>query len=118
MLMQFGFRRAFVWIISAKLLFEYESVLSRREHMAQSGFTKAKIDDVLAAILKVASQIELGPYREPASPDPNDNHVLSLAKYGRADGIVTFNTRHFAAPATELGVNLYTAAEALQIVRR
>jgi len=118
MLMQSGFRREFVWILSNALLFEYQSVLLRREHLAQAGLTMAQMDDVLAAILQVAAETELGPYREPASPDPDDNHVLSLAKHGRASGIVTFNTRHFAAPAKELGVKLYTAAEALEILRR
>ncbi len=60
MLMKSGFRREFVWILSNSLLFEYESVLFRREHMAQSGLTMAQMDDVLAAILQVASEIKLG----------------------------------------------------------
>jgi hypothetical protein len=38
-------------------------------------------------------------------PDPGDRHVLAAAIVGKAEAILTFNVRHFPAPALEpLGI--------------
>ena len=116
-LVEAGLRREFALLLSVPLLFEYESVLTRPEHLAYSGFTSGQMDEVLFAILRVGLEIQLDPYDGPSSPDPSDNHILNLARSGSADAIVTFNTRHFASPVRELGVNLYTAVEALRMLR-
>jgi len=104
--------------MSAPLGFEYESVLKRPQHLVFSNSSEAEVDNLVGSLLRVAIHVELGPYFGPYSVDRDDNHVLSLAKHGQADGIVTHNTRHFAAPAAILGVNLYSAGDALHLLRR
>ena len=113
-----GLTRKFVLLVSVPLVVEYESVLKRSEQITASGLSISQVEDVLAAILRSAIEIDLGPYVEPASVDITDNHVLSLAQYGAADAIVSFNTRHFVTPARLLGVNLHTPVEALRALGR
>jgi predicted nucleic acid-binding protein len=65
----------------------------------------------------VAIKVDLDGYAGPQSIDPDDNHVLSLAFQGAADGIVSHNIRHFQLPSQMLGVGLYTPGDALRLLR-
>ena len=96
----------------------YESVLMRPEHLHYASASASQIEGLIISLLSVAVKRELHDYFGPYSVDPNDNHILSLATHGRADAIVLHNTRHFATPAKASGVNLYTAREALHLLRR
>jgi hypothetical protein len=49
----------------------------------------------------------------PLSTDPNDDMVLDVAIYGRADAIVTFNTKHFKSAATQFNIDVISPAELL-----
>lgn len=112
-----GLEGRFCILISVPLIFEYEDVLMRPDQLEASALRRDEVDQLLAAILRQGEQVQLGPYHEPASSDPGDNHILSLAKYGRGDGIVTFNRRHFLEPSARLGVDLWTPIETLRLLR-
>ncbi|HWZ43755.1 MAG TPA: PIN domain-containing protein [Candidatus Saccharimonadales bacterium] len=74
----------------------------RLERM-RSAFPEAMVT-VPAGLLKAAECI----------PDPNDRHVLAAAIMGRANAIITQNTRHFPADCLEgFGVTCLTADEFL-----
>jgi predicted nucleic acid-binding protein len=109
--------RRFDLLLSVHLTLEYEAVLLRDSHIAAAAYSLQQIEGLLQSLLGVSVAIGLEPYAGPASPDTNDNHVPSLASQGRADAIVTYNLRHFAAPCRELGVNLYTPGDALRRLR-
>jgi putative PIN family toxin of toxin-antitoxin system len=104
-------------LLSVQLALEYEAVLLRDNNLAAAAYSLHQMEGFLLSLLNVSVGIGLESYEGPASPDPDDNHVLSLAAHGRADAIVTYNLRHFAAPCRELGVNLYTPGEALRRLR-
>ena len=117
-LINMALRREFDLLLSVPLSFEYESVLKRAAQMEVSGWSVESAEDLLASLMKVAVEVELEEYLGPRSSDPGDNHILSLAFHGRADAIVTFNTRHFIQPARMMGVELVTPAEAVGVLRR
>jgi putative PIN family toxin of toxin-antitoxin system len=104
-------------LMSNTLITEYEEVLNRPQHLSAFGMATSQVDDLLFALLQCAEQIQSSGYAGPLSSDDDDNHVLDLASAGRADAILTHNTRHFRQAASELGVSLYTPAEFLAQLR-
>lgn len=91
--------RRFKVLVSVPLILEYESVLSRPEHLAASG---ASIEDVIAALDELAAvgtRVKLLVRMRPMLRDPNDEMVLETAINGRADAIITFNVRDFRGAA-------------------
>ncbi len=94
--------RRFKLLLSVPLMLEYESVLTRPEHLAAC---RASIEDVSAVLDELASvgkRVELMIRTRPMLPDPNDEMVLETAINGRADAIVTFNDRDFKPVAARL----------------
>jgi putative PIN family toxin of toxin-antitoxin system len=94
---------------------EYESVLSRPEHLAATGLTvdeTGRFLDGLAALI-----IPVRPHFlwRPQLRDPNDEMVLEAAVNGRADAIVTFNRRDFLPAARRFGIGVEEPSE---IIRR
>jgi putative PIN family toxin of toxin-antitoxin system len=87
--------RRFVLLLSVPLMLEYESVLTRPEHLAASGASCEDVSAVLDELASVGKRVELLIRTRPVLPDPNDEMVLETAINGRADAIVTFNDRDF-----------------------
>jgi predicted nucleic acid-binding protein len=85
----------FELLLSVPLMLEYESVLTRPEHLAACGASREDISAVLDELASVGKRVELVIRTRPMLPDPNDEMVLETAINGRADAIVTFNDRHF-----------------------
>jgi predicted nucleic acid-binding protein len=80
---------------SVPLMLEYESVLTRPEHLAASEASREDVSAVLDELASVGNRVELIIRTRPMLPDPNDEMVLETAINGRADAIVTFNDRDF-----------------------
>src|SRR6266480_3217653 len=70
-------------------MLEYESVLTRPEHLAASGVSREDVSAVLDELASVGKRVELMIRTRPTLPDPNDEMVLETAINGRADAIVT-----------------------------
>jgi putative PIN family toxin of toxin-antitoxin system len=87
--------RRFDLLLSVPLMLEYESVLTRTEHLAASGASREDVSAVLDELAFVGKRVELMIRTRPMLPDPNDEMVLETAINGRADAIVTFNDRDF-----------------------
>jgi len=87
--------RRFDLLLSVPLMLEYESVLTRPEHLAASGASREDVSAVLDELASVGKKVELMIRTRPMLPDPNDEMVLETAINGRADAIVTFNDRDF-----------------------
>lgn len=91
-------------VVSATLVFEYEDVLSQREHLAAA---RADLDDAgrfVDAICAITEWVRPTWLWRPQLRDPDDEMVLEAAASGSAE-IVTFNTRDFA-PANRFGVRV------------
>jgi putative PIN family toxin of toxin-antitoxin system len=107
--------RRFNLLLSVPLMLEYESVLTRPEHLAASGARKEDVAAVLDELASVARRVELVIRTRPLLSDPNDEMVLETAINGRADAIVTFNDRDFRPAATRFGCSVLRPVE---VVRR
>ena len=92
--------RRFDLLLSVPLMLEYESVLTRPEHLAASGASREDVSAVLDELASVGKRVELVIRTRPMLPDPNDEMVLETAINGRADAIVTLNDRDFRPVAT------------------
>jgi predicted nucleic acid-binding protein len=92
--------RRFNLLLSVPLMLEYESVLTRPEHLAACGATREDVSAVLDQLASVAKRVTLVIRTRPLLSDPNDEMVLETAINGRADGIVTLNDRDFRPAAS------------------
>jgi predicted nucleic acid-binding protein len=99
------------------LLIEYEAVMTRMEHLDTSGLSVADVAALLDAVAAVVEPVRLAYLWRPALPDADDDMVLEVAVNGRADGIVTFNLRHFV-PAQRFGIEAMSPGEAVRRLRK
>jgi predicted nucleic acid-binding protein len=89
--------------MSVPLALQYESVLTRPEHLAAAGATVSEVARLLDALFAVCRPVEISFLWRPMLRDADDEMVLEVAVNGRADRLLTFNERDFAA-ADRLGV--------------
>ncbi len=107
--------RRFNLLLSVPLMLEYESVLTRPEHLAASGACREDALAVLDELASVAKRVELVIRTRPLLSDTNDEMVLETAINGRADAIVTFNDRDFRPVAKRFRCSVLRPVE---VVRR
>ncbi len=108
----------YLMLVSVPLMIEYESVLTRQEHLDASGLSSTDVQEILDAIASVAEPIRLSFLWRLLLPDPQDDMVLETAANGRADVLVTLNRRHFEPAAKTFGVNVVSPAEAIHRLRK
>jgi len=101
-------------LASVPLLLQYESVLTRPEHLDAAQISAAEAGVVLDAIAAVAEPIRISYLWRPILADPGDDLVLETAVNGRADVIVTFNRRHFEPAASRFGVEIVAPGDAVR----
>jgi putative PIN family toxin of toxin-antitoxin system len=108
--------RRFELLLSVPLMFEYEAVLSRPEHLTVSGARTEDVKDVLDGLAAVGTRVKLVFRWRPMLPDPNDDMVLETAVNGQARAIVTFNQRDFNPVAAEFGCLVMRPGEFLRVL--
>ena len=101
-------------VLASVPLMQYESVLTRPEHLVAAGITEADVQILLDAIAVVATPVRISYLWRPMLPDANDDLVLETAVNGSAEVIVTFNRRHFEPAAARFGVEILAPAEAVR----
>ena len=99
-------------------MLEYESVLTRDEHLEASGLTTAEVNSVLNALAAVGEPVRLPFHWRPVLRDPNDDMVLEAAVNGSADGLVTFNERDFSPIRAEFNIRIYSPRELVRKLER
>jgi predicted nucleic acid-binding protein len=107
-------RHEMTLLVTVPLLIEYEAVMTRREHLRAAGLSVADIGVLLDAVAAVAEPVTLAYLWRPTLPDADDDMVLEAAVNGKADGIVTFNTRDFALTAVQFGIPAWSSGEAMR----
>ena len=105
--------RRYPILASVPLMLQYESVLTRSEHLAAARISAADIEVLLDALAVVVEPIRISYLWRPVLPDPGDDLVLETAVNGRADVLVTFNRRHFEPVAACFGLEVVTPADAV-----
>ena len=108
-----GLERRIVLLVSAPLLFEYEAVLTRAEHLAASVEDVAVVLDDIAAS---ADWVRFDYLWRPQLRDADDEMVLETAVNGRADVIATFNLSDLAAPSARFGIRALRPGDLLELV--
>lgn len=100
-------------LVSVPLFLEYEAVLTRPEHLLASGLTAGEVFGFLDYLAGLVEPVKLHYLWRPQLGDVADEMVLETAINGRADCIVTFNTRHFK-PAARFGIEVSRPDEAFR----
>jgi putative PIN family toxin of toxin-antitoxin system len=103
----------FAMLASVPLFFEYEAVLCRAEHLLASRLTQPQVMGFLNYLAGIINPVKLHYLWRPQLGDVADEMVLETAINGRANCIVTFNTRHFE-PATRFGIDVIRPDEAMR----
>src|SRR5712692_4826687 len=109
--------RDFELLLSVPLILEYESVLTRAEHLAACGLNRTDVEHLLDDLAAVARPVRLAFRWRPRLSDPDDDTVLETAINGSASAIVTFNQRDFAAGIKGFSCAVILPAMALQQIR-
>ena len=107
----------FVILLDYTIASEYRDVALRPEHLGASGRTAENVLSLIEGIESIAEPVVVTLKPRPLSPDPNDDMVLDVAINGRADVIVTQNTKHFASAARQYGTKVLTPVELLETIR-
>jgi putative PIN family toxin of toxin-antitoxin system len=108
----------FELLLSVPLMFEYEAVLNRPEHLLASGASAEDVADVLDGLAAAGKRVRLAFRWRPQLVDPNDDMVLETAVNGQADAIVTFNERDFNPVAARFGCRVMRPGEFLHLLAR
>ena len=104
-------------LLSVPLVLEYEATCSLAEHRLAAGVSKRDVDEFLDDLMVLAEQVEAYFLWRPRLRDPGDEMVLEAAVNGRADAIVSFNHRDFAAVPQEFGIALLRPADVMRRMR-
>jgi putative PIN family toxin of toxin-antitoxin system len=105
-------------LMDYKLACEYRDVALRAEHLNASCKTEEETTLLLDVLEALAEPVLIVVRRAPLSQDANDDMVLEVAINGRADAIVTNNTKHFREPAKRFRLEVMTPAELLNKFRK
>ena len=109
--------REFTLLLSVPLVLEYEAVLTREEHRKVHGLGVPELDEVINSLVRVAEAVQIRFLWRPLLSDPNEDMVLETAFNGRADLLVTFNQKDFAAVAEGFAFKILRPSEALHRLR-
>ena len=104
-------------LVSVPLVLEYESVLTRPEHLAGSASAQTNVDIVKAFCL-MGEAVHISHRLRPQLVDADDEFVLEAAYHGRADTIVTINTRDFLKAAKRFCIAVLKPGGALERIRQ
>jgi putative PIN family toxin of toxin-antitoxin system len=109
--------REFTLLLSVPLFLEYEAVLTREEHRKVHRLSVPELDEVINSLVRVAEAVQIRFLWRPLLSDPTDDMVLETAVNGRADLLVTFNQKDFAAVAEGFAFKILRPSEALHRLR-
>ena len=106
--------RRYPVLASVPLMLQYESVVTRPEHLEAAGISALDVEILLDALAIVVEPIRISYLWRPVLPDVGDDLVLETAVNGRAEIVVTFNRRHFEPAATRFGLDILAPADAVR----
>jgi predicted nucleic acid-binding protein len=96
---------------------QYEAALKREEYRAVHKLTDAQLDQVIGALVRVGTPVQIRFLWRPVLSDPSDDMVLETAVNGQADLLVTFNLGDFAGAAKIFAHRTLRPRDALHLGR-
>lgn len=100
---------------SVSLAIEYQAVCCcRAEHILAAGLKAQEVVQFVDTVITLTEPITTCFLWRPQLNDPNDEMVLEAAVNGRADALVTFNTRHFGKAPERFGIETLLPSEAIK----
>jgi putative PIN family toxin of toxin-antitoxin system len=106
-------RRKFIQCISTPLIFEYESVASRKSQSLDLG--KDDIDAILNKICQISEKCKVFFLWRPFLKDARDDFILELAVESQCEFIITYNIKHFYG-IEKFGIKAISPKEFLEII--
>ena len=106
--------RRYPVLASVPLMLQYESVLTRPEHLTAAGISAGDVEVLFNAIALVVEPIRISYLWRPVLPDSGDDLVLETAVNGQADVVVTFNRRHFVPAVALFGLEILAPGDAVR----
>ena len=106
-------RRELVPLMDHKLSLEYRDVALRPEQLQAFGMSAEEVITVIEAVEALAEPVKVVVRHRPLSPDPNDDMICDIAINGKAEAIVTNNTRDFKAAGKRHSIPVLTPRELL-----
>ena len=106
--------RAFTLLLSVALALEYEAAANDTEQRLTSDLSEEDVATILASLCAVAEPVYCWFLWRPQLSDPADEMVLETAINGGADGLVSFNRRHFERAAAQFGIPVLSPQQALR----
>lgn len=91
-------------LVTTALFLAYEEVLGRPEHQLVHRLDPAAVRRFLGALASACEPVDVRFLWRPQLKDPGDEMVLAAAINGRADALVTHNTRHFISAGSRFRV--------------
>ena len=110
--------RKVVALMDYKLGLEYREVALREEHLAASALSAVEILRLIELLELAAEAVIIVDQPRPLSVDQDDDMILDIAINGKADAIVTMNTKHFRMAATPFGVRVLSPSETLELIKK
>jgi putative PIN family toxin of toxin-antitoxin system len=102
---------------SNAMLFEYEAVLGRAEHLAAAGKTPQDAIEFFNIVADLAEPVTIDFVWRPQVRDPDDEAIMDAAINAGAAAIVTFNLRDFGIAPPRFGIDCLLPREALERIR-
>lgn len=106
--------RRFIPVLSVALVLQYEEVCLRPEHRTESGLQEREVRTIIDALCTNAREVVTRFQWRPQLRDPGDEMGLEAGVNGRADALVTFNERDFAAVPERFRIPIPSPGEALR----
>ena len=106
--------RRFIPVLSVALVLQYEEVCLRPEDRTESGLQEREVRTIIDALCTNAREVVTRFQWRPQLRDPGDEMGLEAGVNGRADALVTFNERDFAAVPERFRIPIPSPGEALR----
>jgi putative PIN family toxin of toxin-antitoxin system len=104
-------------LVTTALFLAYEAVLRRREHMEVHGLSTIEIERFLAEFAALSEPVDVHFVWRPQLSDVKDEFVLEAAVNGRADALLTYNTKDFGRAAQKFGLRVMSPGKLLVEMR-
>jgi putative PIN family toxin of toxin-antitoxin system len=105
-------------LVSVPLAVEYEAICSEAEHRLAAGLSEREVEIFVDAVLAMAEPVKTHFLWRPQLHDPGDEMVLEAAVNGRADLLITFNTRDFGLVPSRFGIEVMIPRDAIERIRQ
>lgn len=110
--LQAALQGAVLLLADSRILAEHDEATTRPAFR----FDEAERRALLDALERIAEPVVASPMRL-SLPDPDDRMFVEVALAGRADAIVTGNTRHFVPRKGRLGITVLTPRQLVDRLR-